>query len=203
MITILQDRPHVLDNIIRHIYNPSVGELFLMMMTTEKSDSNEEDWVEVRGRAMDRLVAVVGKEVLPQEERVQGVADVVRELVQKGRDGARVAALLEGIITVDTVRIVSQRIQNNIKDQGVVAEALGLYEAMLEYYKVVEPSKMFVMYGQPEAPPPVIPPAVLESLTKTLKELFPKIVYNIPTTISPSLMALSSVISFFCSLFPS
>lgn len=174
-----------------------------MMMTTEKSDSNEEDWVEVRGRAMDRLVAVVGKEVLPQEERVQGVADVVRELVQKGRDGARVAALLEGIITVDTVRIVSQRIQNNIKDQGVVAEALGLYEAMLEYYKVVEPSKMFVMYGQPEAPPPVIPPAVLESLTKTLKELFPKIVYNIPTTISPSLMALSSVISFFCSLFPS
>lgn len=193
----------MLDNIIRHIYNPSVGELFLMMMTTEKSDSNEEDWVEVRGRAMDRLVAVVGKEVLPQEERVQGVADVVRELVQKGRDGARVAALLEGIITVDTVRIVSQRIQNNIKDQGVVAEALGLYEAMLEYYKVVEPSKMFVMYGQPEAPPPVIPPAVLESLTKTLKELFPKIVYNIPTTISPSLMALSSVISFFCSLFPS
>ena len=76
MMAVFDKKMVVFGNLMRHLYSPSIVEILLLVCGKERSDSEEQDFRELKFRLLDGIIEALAIDSLPLslEERVESTS---------------------------------------------------------------------------------------------------------------------------------
>lgn len=207
-MAVFDNKMVVFGNLMRHLYSPSIVEILLLVCGKERSDSEEQDFRELKFRLLDGIIEALAIDSLPLslEERVESTSQFLQEMVEKAVYGERFQPLIEYLLCEDKVRCVYDVFNLHSQDDGIAAAAINLLQSFFQYYK---PKTINTRFGG-NAEESVILPRPSEELRESFRYAVSFIAKKVmeyeakptKTYILKTELSLSELLSSYCRLWP-